>query len=166
LNLPGVVLCPPIVCNPAFSPSAGRQEISGSSEEQPEVVTETPEGSNHGNIGNDTFCYWGPGSGYPTVNALQYGTEVQIIGIGAVQSWLVIDSPAYPGVPCWVAGEDVFPDPGFDPSAFPVIPIPVVELELPDGNGQSGEEHVEGPEDCDPETEYWSEKAQACETLY
>ena len=165
MNLPTVVFCPPIECDPVFAQSATSEGISLSDLQTPETRIGTPEPSNLGDITRDTYCYWGPGSQFEIVNSLLRGIKVQIVGIGISPGWLVIDSPVFPGIPCWVSEDDITPVPGFDPSAFPVVPIPQVQLQTPEGDQggkKGGGGHVQGPGDCEPD-EYWSIVLQSCQ---
>ena len=160
-DLGRVQICDPIVCDPAgiIAPSDLQVEAQEPISDQGQVLS--------GTVSKPGLCYWGPGDKYPTVNSLKKETTVQIVGIGIIKGWLVIDSPVYPGFPCWTSEEGVLPDPGFDPGSLPVIDIPQVQLELPDeGGGKKGEgggsQASEGPGDCGPD-EYWSIALQSCQ---
>ena len=129
LNLPDIVICPPVVCNPGEVVAVdGRQEISITSEAPGPLVTETPtpEADSRGEIIVDTLCYGGPGADYGTVSALISGTQVEIIGVGAEGGWLVIDSPRFSGVDCWVDETDVEIPAGLDLSRLPEVDAPTL----------------------------------------
>lgn len=77
-------------------------------------------------VNRDTLCWKGPGPAYDVVTSIQNGTEVELLGIGATENWLVINNPRYPGVDCWVDQDDLDLDPGLDLSSFNIFPIPLL----------------------------------------
>jgi hypothetical protein len=78
-------------------------------------------------VSTPTLCLTGPGPEYDTVSSLAAGIQVQIIGVGSVPGWLIIDSPRFPGVPCWVPEEDLDIDPDLDLSDLPEFEVPPIQ---------------------------------------
>lgn len=70
-----------------------------------------------------TLCLTGPGNVYKVVSSLKPGTQVQLLGIGGVPGWFVVQNPTY-HVRCWIAAQDLKLDPGFNLSALPVFNPP------------------------------------------
>jgi hypothetical protein len=79
-------------------------------------------------IVRDTFCWFGPGGDrFEVVNSLAAGLEVDLIGKGEVPGWYIIDSPVFPGAPCWVQEKDMDE---IDPDIIPSLEeykIPVIK---------------------------------------
>ena len=50
------------------------------------------------------LCWVGPGPYYEVVNSIPAGTEVELIGIGDVEGFLVVQEPKYQR-PCWLQTE-------------------------------------------------------------
>ncbi len=137
LNLPGLVLCPPIVCNPnPVEADNMRHAISstdvGPLQCPPLIATSETEISSDGEVINLTLCNTGPGSKYKTVSSLKVGDVVEILGVGAAEGWLVVDNPIYAGEACWVPEEDIDVSPQLDLGSLTVFGVP----NLP-GNGNS-----------------------------
>jgi hypothetical protein len=65
-------------------------------------------------------CYEGPGPNYRLTSNISDTKKVEILGIGSVPGWYVIENP-YFFSPCWIAAEHLQLDPNFDPSGYPVI---------------------------------------------
>ena len=176
INFEFVPICPPIVCNPELfdeepaQPLSGdRQEISASSEAPGPLVTETPtptpEQSSVGIIPEITICYFGPGAEWGTVSSLIAGLEVEIIGIGEGNGWLIVVNPNFEGVTCWVDEDDVEVPPNLELGSLPEFEIPPLPEEPPEeGGGSDGgqPDDPEGPEDC-ADDEYWSDETESCE---
>lgn len=113
-NLQGVVICPPILCNPELfdqADLADREDIVPTSGALPSLDCSPPtlisEVSSEGVVTNLTLCNRGPGPGYKTVSSLKVGVTVEILGTGAEEGWLVVDNPIYPGEACWARMEDI-----------------------------------------------------------
>jgi hypothetical protein len=70
-------------------------------------------------------CWLGPGAQYEVVSSVYEGEEVDLLGIGAIDGWLVINNPRY-NVPCWVAEERVEVDPQLDWTNLVVFPVPIL----------------------------------------
>jgi len=93
----------------------------------------------------DTFCWFGPGGDrFEVVNSLAEGIEVDLIGVGDVPGWYVIDSPRFPGAPCWVREDDLDE---IDPVLIPFLekfktPVTIRETEPPSS--------PDGDENCEP----------------
>ena len=121
-NLKGVVLCPPIVCNPALLRNAG----SPSTDLDPaEFATVTPAPGNDGEISELTLCNFGPGSEYKTVSSLKAGQIVKIVGVGEIKG---LADHRKPGLfrGCLLVEEDkVIPKPDFDPAYIRHMQFPV-----------------------------------------
>lgn len=83
-----------------------------------------------------TRCWKGPGSSYETVSSLKPFTVVEVLGVGEVKGFLVINNPRYQ-VPCWVAETDLYLE-KLDRTILPVIPVE------PDDTGQSRESNSLG----------------------
>jgi hypothetical protein len=118
LNLPDIILCPPILCNPAFAESV---QISESGVEQPTVVTETPVEGAGGEQGEDPTetptqfalseltvmlnanarCRKGPDTRYEDHAFFSEGDEGLVTGRNTDGSWLVINAPNNLGT-CWI----------------------------------------------------------------
>jgi hypothetical protein len=88
------------------------------------------------------------------------GSEVRILGVGALEGWWVVNNPIYENVPCWVDKSDVAVSMDHDLDSLPVFEVPLLPNQTPEGGGKG---NPEGPEDCDPSTEYWSIEKQSCE---
>ena len=69
---------------------------------------------------NYTGCYRGPGPSYPLQSYINVPKKVELLGIGSVPGWYVINGP-YFYTPCWVAAADVQIDPDLDLARFPVM---------------------------------------------
>ncbi|MDH5508603.1 MAG: right-handed parallel beta-helix repeat-containing protein, partial [Anaerolineae bacterium] len=98
----------------------------------PEVVTATPTPQSGGQpsqpptVNQDTPCWKGPGPKYETVSTVTAGTVVQLVGIGELSGWMVIDNPRFPGVACWIEEGDLDLDPKLDLDELQVIPVPAL----------------------------------------
>jgi hypothetical protein len=102
----GLTACPRSVPSPEPTPTPTKQP------KRPRVT-------------RDTFCWFGPGEDrFEVVNSLAEGLEVDLIGIGDVPGWYVIDSPVFPGAPCWVKETDL------DEIAPEIIPL-LEEIKTP-----------------------------------
>jgi hypothetical protein len=85
----------------------------------------------------DTLCLWGPGPEYGTVNAVDSGTQVILLGVGQTAGWLIIETPVFPGVPCWADQDDFDLDPDIDLNLVPVFPVPPLPETPPDDGGDA-----------------------------
>jgi hypothetical protein len=138
LNLPDVVLCSPLVCGGLITTKIEAREDVSTTDVAPEdfaTVTPTPEPSSEGFIPGITICYWGPGPEYGTVSSLAEGIYVEIVGVGEIAGWLIVDNPNFDGVSCWVDEEDVELPPDLDLSLLPEFEIPALPE---DGGGDDG----------------------------
>ncbi len=79
----------------------------------------------------DLLCWAGPGPAYNVVSSIKAGTLVELLGTGLNASWLVIDSPRFPGVPCWVEPEKLDLDPAIDLGEFRIFPVPPLPTPTP-----------------------------------
>ncbi len=82
-------------------------------------------------VNTQSLCLEGPGSPYLTVSAIDVGTIVELLGIGNVEGWLVVDNPVYSGVACWLPEDVLDLDPGLDLSTLPVIKAPLLPTATP-----------------------------------
>ena len=102
----------------------GTSSESGPSPTEEVLFPTSPPSTQPPTVNIDTLCWSGPGSQYEVVSSVQQGTEIEIIGLGAIENWLVIDNPLFPGVTCWLNQDDVDVDPNFDLSYLIVFPVP------------------------------------------
>ena len=72
-------------------------------------------------VKESTRCWKGPGSSYETVSSLKPFTVVEVLGVGEVEGFLVINNPRYQA-PCWVADTDLYLE-KLDRTILPVIPV-------------------------------------------
>jgi hypothetical protein len=79
----------------------------------------------------DLLCWAGPGPGYNVVSSIKAGTLVELLGTGLNASWLVIDSPRFPGVACWVEPEKIDLDPAIELGDFRIFPVPPLPTPTP-----------------------------------
>lgn len=94
----------------------------------PETETPTPEpepaATEMPEVTSDNApCYTGPGSNYPLVSHITATKKVELIGVGGVPGWYVIENPYFYSA-CWISADHLKIDSSFDLSAFPVIPPP------------------------------------------
>lgn len=117
LNLPTVVLCPPILCNPAFAQGAQIEEISESGVEEPQLATETPAASGEDTdsatdtpsalselvviLTSNARCRKGPETAYADHDFFSEGDESIVTGRNADASWLYIAALKNLGS-CWI----------------------------------------------------------------
>jgi hypothetical protein len=73
----------------------------------PEVVGQSP-------------CYAGPGDTYPLTSNISDTKKVEIVGVGSVSGWYIINNP-YFGSTCWISAEHLKLDPNSDFSSLPVM---------------------------------------------
>jgi hypothetical protein len=73
----------------------------------PEVVGQSP-------------CYTGPGGSYPLTSNISDTKKVEIVGVGSVPGWYIINNP-YFGSTCWISADNLKLDPNSDFSNLPVI---------------------------------------------
>ncbi len=84
------------------------------------TITSTPQPTT---VMHDTLCYAGPGDAYEVVSTIKQGTQVTLLGVGALTGWLVLQNPVY-GDPCWALSKDVTVDPSVDISTLTIYPVP------------------------------------------
>jgi hypothetical protein len=65
-------------------------------------------------------CYAGPGATYPLISNISGTKKVEIVGVGSVTGWYIINNP-YFGSTCWISAENLILDPGSDFSSLPVM---------------------------------------------
>jgi hypothetical protein len=78
------------------------------------VVTNIPE------VVGSSPCYTGPGDTYPLTSNISDTKKVEIVGVGNVPGWYIINNP-YFGSTCWISAEHLKLDPNSDFSGLPVI---------------------------------------------
>jgi hypothetical protein len=71
----------------------------------------------------DALCWEGPGALYEVVSAVRTGTRVELLGRGSIGSWWIIDNPIYHD-PCWVQGDVLEFDSGYNLSGLPIYNPP------------------------------------------
>ena len=87
----------------------------------PEPITPTPAATSMPVVNGDSPCYiGGPGPNRPITSNITDTKKVEMIGIGSVDGWYVIEDP-YFWSPCWISAEDLILEADFDLSAYPVI---------------------------------------------
>ncbi len=69
------------------------------------------------------LCLTGPGKAYNVVSSVKPNTEVQLLGIGSVQGWFVIENPVYHDR-CWIEAKNLRLDPGTNVGALQVYNPP------------------------------------------
>jgi hypothetical protein len=79
----------------------------------------------------DLLCWAGPGPGYNVVSSIKAGTLVQLLGTGLNARWLIVDSPRFPGVGCWVEKKKIDLDPAIDLSELHIFPVPPLPTPTP-----------------------------------
>ncbi len=70
-----------------------------------------------------TLCLTGPGNAYNVVSSIKAGTQVQLLGVGSVAGWFVIQNPVYHDR-CWIDAASLHLDPGTNVSALKVFNPP------------------------------------------
>jgi len=75
---------------------------------------------------NFANCWlFGPGYSYSLDSHIKSGKTVQLIGVGTVPGWYIINNPYY-GTACWIKAADLRIDPNMDLSQFPLMtPFPL-----------------------------------------
>ena len=86
----------------------------------PPSITPTPENPV---VIHDALCNAGPGDVYEVVSSVKTGTQVELIGVGSVSGWYIINNPIYHD-PCWIAAANLKIDPGFNLSTLRVFNPP------------------------------------------
>lgn len=72
-------------------------------------------------VKESTHCWKGPGSSYETVSSLKPFEIVEVLGIGEVGEYLVVNNPDYQ-IPCWANRDDFYLG-KLNLTILPVIPI-------------------------------------------
>ena len=160
MQLGDVAICGGLVCRPPDVSIENQQPVSLSYQ---------------GTATDTVLCYQGPGDGYPVISSVNEDVEVEILGVGIEKGWYVIDSPVFPGFPCWISENSLLPDENVEPETLPVISIPVDRITVPDsggtgsdsssgsgGEGDGGGGDTPSQVECGPD-EYFSIITQSCE---
>jgi hypothetical protein len=79
----------------------------------------------------DSLCWRGPGTGYPVVSSVSSGATLTLLGVDSDGNWLIVDSPRFPGVNCWLERNAVSLSPETLLSELPVFPIPPLPTATP-----------------------------------
>ncbi len=79
----------------------------------------------------DDLCWRGPGADYPVVSSVSAGTSLALLGVDSENNWLIVDSPRFPGVNCWLERDSADLSPEISLSALPVFPIPPLPTATP-----------------------------------
>jgi hypothetical protein len=75
----------------------------------------------YGSISGKEPCYkGGPGPNREVTSYITDTKKVEMIGIGSVPGWYVIEDPYFYS-PCWINAENLILESDFDLSAYPVI---------------------------------------------
>lgn len=69
------------------------------------------------------LCLTGPGKVYNVVSSIKPGTRVQLLGVGSVAGWLVVENPVYHDR-CWIQSSSVQLDPGVNIGVLQVFNPP------------------------------------------
>lgn len=85
-----------------------------------ETIVPTPAATALPEVVGQTPCYTGPGASYPLTSNITATKKVEIVGIGSIPGWYVINNP-YFGSTCWVSIDHLKLDPASDFSNLPVI---------------------------------------------
>jgi hypothetical protein len=80
-------------------------------EPQPPVVTKL------------ALCYTGPGPVYPVVSSVKAGTQVNILGVGSITGWFVIENPTYHDR-CWLEATNLQIDPNLNVAGLKIYNPP------------------------------------------
>lgn len=88
-------------------PTPETASIEASATSMPQVIGFSP-------------CYTGPGETYSLTSNISDTKYVELIGVGSVEGWYVIENP-YFWSPCWIRAEHLKIESDVDLSAFPVI---------------------------------------------
>lgn len=86
----------------------------------PEPVSAEPVATSLPKVKGPAPCYTGPGPSYPLTSNISDFKDVELIGIGSVPGWYVIEN-SYFWSPCWIAEEYLTIYDDIDLSAYPVI---------------------------------------------
>jgi len=70
-----------------------------------------------------TLCLTGPGKAYNVVSSIKSGTEVQLLGVGSVAGWYVIENPVYHDR-CWIESTGLRIDSGTNIASLQVFNPP------------------------------------------
>jgi len=104
-------------------------EIPPSDETSTPTPTSTSEPQDSTVI-TDYLCRVGPGAPYEVVSTVKAETVIEILGIGEMHGWLVINNPLY-NVPCWMPADHVDVSPQIDPGSLQVFPVPPLPTSTP-----------------------------------
>lgn len=115
--------------------SSTPQSASTAMDTSTAVATDTSLPSSTPTVGNpvvihDALCSAGPGSVYEVVSSVKTGTSVELMGVGSIPGWYIINNPIYHD-PCWIAAANLQIDPGYNLSSLkifypPSTPTPVL----------------------------------------
>lgn len=77
-----------------------------------------------------TLCWVGPGTQFEVVSSLKQGENVEVIGRGSVEGWLIVRNPTYHD-PCWAKASDLQVDASFDLNALQIYYPPPTPTRTP-----------------------------------
>ena len=77
-----------------------------------------------------TLCWVGPGTQFEVVSSLKQGENVEVIGRGSIEGWLIIRNPIYHD-PCWAQASDLQVDASFDVNALQIYYPPPTPTRTP-----------------------------------
>ncbi len=69
------------------------------------------------------LCWKGPGSQYEVVSALKQGERVELIGVGSITGWWIVNNPIYHD-PCWAEAQYLQIESGYNTASLPIYTPP------------------------------------------
>jgi uncharacterized protein YgiM (DUF1202 family) len=134
-------LTPPQQATPAINPVNPGNPTSQVQPQPPitfpETPTQTPTATNtiqpapqKPTVLKTTLCWIGPGTEYEVVSSLKQGENVEVIGRGSIDGWLIIRNPTYHD-PCWVQASDLQVDASLDVNALQIYNPPSKPTKTP-----------------------------------
>jgi hypothetical protein len=69
------------------------------------------------------LCWGGPGKAYVVISSVAAGTRVEMLGVGSLAGWYVIQNPIYHDR-CWIEAKNLQIDPAVDLSKLKVFNPP------------------------------------------
>jgi hypothetical protein len=70
-----------------------------------------------------SLCWTGPGKAYLVVSSIRAGTRVELLGVGSVAGWYIVQNPVY-HVRCWINSAAVQVDPSYSSAGLQVYNPP------------------------------------------
>lgn len=69
------------------------------------------------------LCWGGPGTAYVVISSVPSGARVEILGVGSLAGWYVIQNPIYHDR-CWIEAKNLQIDPALDLSKLKIFNPP------------------------------------------